>query len=109
MANNDNNKSNTDNKAGRFIAILLSVVGEKEWWKMKELNEVMRRLKIRTGYQLFYIDKTCSGKRLCHPSGQSGCQEISPRLPAGQLAKWIDAFIEGYEFTNPLTGKVNNG
>ena len=47
----------------------------------------------------FHIDNAYGGYRLCEMDNEhGGVRDISPRLPAGQFADWLRAFIAGIRY-----------
>lgn len=62
-----------------------------------QLKQAVRVLQTTTGTDQFYVEYAYGRPRLHYRLKNGGSQEISPRLPARQLTRWIEAFISGYE------------
>jgi len=62
----------------------------------KNLDELAKSISRAVGGEPFYIDWSYGHPSLYRRSG-GGAQDISPRLPSGQLWEWMRAFLRGFE------------
>lgn len=70
----------------------------------KNLVALVGALRRQTGDSSYYIGEAygqCRLERICNGGG---CEDVSPRLPSGQLYEWMHAFLKGFH-----TARKNGG
>ena len=61
--------------------------------RTERLNQLVSQLNEATN-KAYEIDSMFTGKRLtCY----AGSKDVSPRLPLGQLLKWLEGYWAGFE------------
>ncbi len=64
--------------------------------KGEYVEHLVARINRKTGRK-FSVNSSAGGKRLIEHVGHSGEDDISPRLPIGQLITWLGAFEKGID------------
>jgi hypothetical protein len=59
-----------------------------------ELEQIVGVINTMLGVEDYGLDRSNGGTRLVR---DGGAREVSPRLPAGELAQWMRAFIKGID------------
>jgi hypothetical protein len=59
-----------------------------------ELEQIVGVINTMLGVEDYELDRSNGGTRLVR---DGGAREVSPRLPAGELAQWMRAFIKGID------------
>jgi hypothetical protein len=78
----------------RRVSLLNQILGRPDEPYQTERDE-NRNLVANVG--TFYLDCAYGGYRLAKMSQGGGARDISPRLPAGQMYDWVNAYIDGIE------------
>ena len=61
---------------------------------LSELEQIGGVINGMLGVEDYDLDRSNGGTRLVR---DGGAREVSPRLPAGELAQWMRAFIKGID------------
>lgn len=65
-----------------------------------ELEQLGRIITNRTGLPTYV--ENAYGKPRMYIQYRGGNHELSPRLPAGELRMWLEAFLSGFDFCEEL-------